>query len=728
MIMKKKNVTIFLLSLLMAGFTALQLNAQISQGGTPPSFLDKSLSADVESIDLPAPDADALLAEDLKQEPGQPLRVGVPVAVNKGIETAGTWTHLPDGGKIWRLKLSSEGAFALGVYYDNFYLPEGGELYLYNADKKQVIGAFTSYNNHASGLFATELIQGDEVNLEYYQPAGTEERPELFISDIAYIYKHADFPHLQPEYDPSWPCMINVVCEEGEGWEKQKQGVVKQLMLVNGGYYYCSGSLINNTEWDRTPYLLTAKHCGNGASASEMNQWVFYFNYEAIYCNGSSGTYQTMTGAQLRAKDPYPNTDNGSDFLLVELNNNVPDSYDPYYNGWDRMDVPGDSGVGIHHPNGDIKKISTYDYMVSSTQWTGAATHWRLNWKETVNGLSIMQGGSSGSPIFNQEKVIIGSLTGGYESNSCSNPSPAWYGKVYWHWDKNGTTADHRLKDWLDPNDRGWEMCGAASWDDSTPITDFEAETDETTMGEPVQFTDISENFPNEWKWIVNNDNWSDTFFVRHPEVIFYDSGYFDVKLVTGNPDGTDSLTKEDFIYVNFLPAPEPEFVADTTFIGPFGEVDFTDLSLNSPTDWLWHFEGGTPDVSILQNPYEIKYYASGKYDVKLIATNAGGSDSLLKEEYINVFYVGVDENNELQNLKLYPNPGKGIFKLESLNLSGESLEVEVFDISGNLVRRYDFNGKEIYDIDLRGEAEGIYQLNIRLGDEVIREKVSLVR
>ncbi len=111
----------------------------------------------------------------------------------------------------------------------------------------------------------------------------------------------------------------------------------------------------------------------------------------------------------------------------------MPTAYNPYFNGWDRSDEAGDDGVSIHHPDGDIKKVSTYEQMVSSTFWTGKPTHWMLWWAETTNGKSITQGGSSGSPVFNQDKRIIGDLTGGYASNSCDNPSPSFMERYTGH-------------------------------------------------------------------------------------------------------------------------------------------------------------------------------------------------------------------------------------------------------------------------------------------------------
>ncbi|MDZ7741436.1 MAG: T9SS type A sorting domain-containing protein [Bacteroidota bacterium] len=499
-------------------------------------------------------------------------------------------------------------------------------------------------------------------------------------------------------------------------------------------YGWCSGTLINNTEWDRTPYVLTASHCGYGASASNLNQWIFYFNYEASSCNGTYGpSNQTVTGASVKAYDHLAGNDPedilGSDFYLVELNSSVPTSYDPYFNGWDRRNTPADSAVSIHHPDGDIKKISTTYNPVYSSAWVSTpGTHWRLFWSYTPNGRSIMQPGSSGSPLFNQDHRVVGDLTGGYATNSCSSPSPAFYGKFSYSWDQNGSTAAYRLKDWLDPNDLEWVTCDGVSWEDSPPIVDFSTDTTVVNMGDSVQFYDMSENYPNEWEWTIDGSD-SVNYYVENPKVVFADSGWYNVQLFASNPDGTGDLLKENYVYVNFVELPVTDFTSDTTMLAPFETVDFFDMSAGDPFEWEWSFEGGTPNSSPNQNPEGIKYFASGLYDVSLTATNGGGSNTLLKEDYINVVWVGIDENKEVQNIKLFPNPTNGKFTLEFLNLEYREAEVQVFDLGGKLVDVLKSkNSNATLSIDIQGQPEGVYYLNIKVDDKIYIDKISVVK
>jgi PKD repeat protein len=91
------------------------------------------------------------------------------------------------------------------------------------------------------------------------------------------------------------------------------------------------------------------------------------------------------------------------------------------------------------------------------------------------------------------------------------------------------------------------------------------------------------------------------------------------------------------YITVNQGVAPSVDFNANTTNINVGSSINFTDISGNNPTSWLWKFQGGNPTTSTLKNPANINYNTIGCFDVTLIASNAFGTDSLTKTCYINV-------------------------------------------------------------------------------------------
>jgi PKD repeat protein len=275
--------------------------------------------------------------------------------------------------------------------------------------------------------------------------------------------------------------------------------------------------------------------------------------------------------------------------------------------------------------------------MISSTWWNGTPSHWRVSWAETENGLSIMEGGSSGSPIFDQDGLIMGDLSGGYTSNACDNPSPAWFGKVWYSWDQMGTTPATRLKDWLDPTNTGLYKLPGLSSQILPPVVDFTSDTNYILQGETVQFTDLTTGNPAlEWQWSFpgGTPNSSD---IQNPVVTYNEFGVFDVTLTVVNADGESTEVKTGYMTVEQVFAPESDFSASAVEIIEGDAVDFTDLSSNNPTSWQWSFEGGSPDTSHVQNPTSIEYLVPGVYNVMLTTSNNGGTDVELKNDYITV-------------------------------------------------------------------------------------------
>ncbi len=459
--MKRIYYTLLVLVIISSGS---QLKSQISSGGIPLSFSQEGLSSFFQEIAITVPGPDELYGDENSEDKFTlPHRFAKLIPVDLNPENSGTWEILENGDRIWRLGLYAENALALSLYFNDFYLPIGCKLFLYDSDGEQIKGAFTDLNNQENRLFATDLIHGDYLTIELYQPKNITEKPILNISELAYSYKNHDNIS---GFGGSDHCEINAVCSpEGDGWQKTKRSVVRIKVKVGGGLYWCSGVLVNNANYDKTPYVLTADHCafkGGYASADDLNQWLFYFNYESTGCENPNNEPEviSMRGAQKIASGGNHGT-TGSDFYLVRLNNVIPQSIHPYFSGWSASGISSSSGVTIHHPEGDIKKISTYETPLISSQWSnnGVYSHWKVVWTETENDWGVTEGGSSGSPLFDAQGKLIGTLTGGYaacDPNGQIGPDkPDYYGAFSYHWDSNGTDDTLQLKPWLDPGNTG---------------------------------------------------------------------------------------------------------------------------------------------------------------------------------------------------------------------------------------------------------------------------------
>jgi PKD repeat protein len=167
------------------------------------------------------------------------------------------------------------------------------------------------------------------------------------------------------------------------------------------------------------------------------------------------------------------------------------------------------------------------------------------------------------------------------------------------------------------------------------PVANFYANNTIVITGSYTYFYDNSTNNPTSRKWTFSGGSPS-TSTSSNPYVYYYTPGTYDVKLVVTNAGGSDSITKVGYITVTAPPKPIANFYAYSTNIYAGNSIRFYDNSSNSPTSWNWTFSGGTPSTSTSSSPY-INYNSPGTYDVKLVVTNAGGSDSITKTGYITV-------------------------------------------------------------------------------------------
>ena len=170
---------------------------------------------------------------------------------------------------------------------------------------------------------------------------------------------------------------------------------------------------------------------------------------------------------------------------------------------------------------------------------------------------------------------------------------------------------------------------------ENPPIADFTATPTTVYAGETVSFTDMSTNNPTSWNWSFSGGTPTSST-TQNPQVVYNSPGTYNVSLTVSNAFGTDTKTKIKYITVLDLPVPVADFTATPTTVYAGETVNFTDLSTNNPTSWNWSFSGGTPTSSTTQNP-QIVYNSPGTYNVSLTVSNAFGTDTKTKTDYIHV-------------------------------------------------------------------------------------------
>lgn len=163
------------------------------------------------------------------------------------------------------------------------------------------------------------------------------------------------------------------------------------------------------------------------------------------------------------------------------------------------------------------------------------------------------------------------------------------------------------------------------------------------------------------------------------------------------------------------------DFMADTTSIVEGQSVIFSDLSSGEITDWYWEFEGGEPTTSEEQNP-TVTYSQGGLYNVSLTISNGGNSNTMVKEDYIEVDHITAVTNLNKTGIQVFPNPSTGKVFIQGV----EDATIRVYSIAGTVMAEY--HNFDNLSIDLSNLKNGIYFVHITMKDKVISKKINLIK
>ncbi len=392
---------------------------------------------------MPSINVNALIQEDEANSQSiiKPYRFGKDIDVNFSPTTEGKWSILPNGDQIWQLRVKSKDAKTLNFLLTNYHLSPNSKLYFYN-DNNDFLGYYTAADNIKHKEVVTWPIDGSSVVVEFYEPQAEIGQSTFQISKVVHGYRTvSNHDVLTKALNSSGNCNVDVNCAAGDDFEIQKNSVA---LILSGSNSVCSGTLLNNTANDGTPYFLTANHCfGNNTPT-----WSFRFKWisDAPDCattvpSGDGPRTYTLSGATLMARN------SSTDFMLLRLNNSIPAEWDLTFAGWDRTGTIPENVTGLHHPSGDIMKIAQYYSTPLQTSRYNIS-----GWEIPAWDLGVTEGGSSGSGLFDQNGRIIGQLYGG--GAACSdiqtNRSNDNYGRFDVSWESGGFSYN-QLKDWLDP-------------------------------------------------------------------------------------------------------------------------------------------------------------------------------------------------------------------------------------------------------------------------------------
>ncbi|WP_298422604.1 trypsin-like peptidase domain-containing protein [uncultured Kordia sp.] len=762
-----KRITLFVLLSFI-----LQATAQNSQRPQPESW-NLSTIAKVTPIELPRPNLTALQAEDVVNDADKsiPWRFGYDHFVDYGITNAGKWHTLPNGDRIWRINFVSPDALTMNLIFDQYNIPKGAKVYIYNDDHSEILNEFTHLHNNPEEILGTWMLHGESLWIEYFEPKKVSGQGRLNIGNVVHGYRTVEmYDDANPEaLNDSGACNVDVNCDISSfnsDAHNIKEGVKKSVaMLVTGGSGFCTGALVNNTDNDGTPYFLTANHCLGGS----VSGWAFRFNWASDESVADCATnapsvdnsfIQTASGAILRASNSK------SDMALLEITDVAffsTNSADLVWAGWNRSttDVPS-LVVGVHHPSGDIQKVcvDTDGAYRNTILFNGnpATEIWHIDaWD-----LGVTEPGSSGSPLFDQDGLIIGKLSGGYAACSGTNDNNLedWYGRFGISWDFSAINSQ-QLKFWLDPAGTNpitlQQFPPSEGFDFDAALTVLNIPTDlcnetitptlrirnagSTALTSATISHQLDTNTAITINWTGNlaNDEFEDIPLTAIP---VSGIGSHSFTATVSNPNGNaDQLPINNTNQILFSIPDSYEATTIRVIITPDGYGAETTWELTDSNGAV--VSSGGPYTSVNMNvtqPDEITDIVITTFDECYTFTlNDSFGDGLccqygqgtyrLEDEDNNVLIDGngnfggsishvlkmisplsVSENTLANNLRIYPNPSATDFTVSINNFS--NLLYEITSITGQRIQAGIFT-KGTNTLSMQREAAGLYFIKI---------------
>lgn len=306
-----------------------------------------------------------------------------------------------DGMGIWTTSLQAEGATALRLELSQFSLPPGVALYLYN-DAQQAHGPYTGKGPHDNGRFWTHTVFGDHVWIQLHIDNVDTTKLERVRFEISQVGHLGERFGLAKRVADKADCSANLSCVENAecyGWDdilsSARRAVARTIINLGNGYIsYCSGGLLNDTDSSsQKAWFLTAEHCVDEGDISSLESF-FQYQSPCGSCNASS--VDSVIGASIRVAG----TD--ADFALLELSG-LPSG--GRLMGWSNGNVESQIGTNLYrisHPQGQPQALS--QHMVEDHNSS------KYIYARTVLGTT--EGGSSGAPIFKDDRKVVGVYSG----------------------------------------------------------------------------------------------------------------------------------------------------------------------------------------------------------------------------------------------------------------------------------------------------------------------------
>jgi lysyl endopeptidase len=369
-------------------------------------------------------------------KPGVPLQVGFqrlvpPLQSARETQAELAWETRADGRAVAALAVTSPGAVAARMGLRIGSLPAGTVLRFYGASGTDAyeIGGEELARAAALETYWSPVVESPTVVMEVELPPGaTPAAVRLSAPEISHLV--ASPATGLPMAKAAASCNVDVMCHQG-AWSNESNAVARILFTREGSTYVCSGTLLADKDTSTSiPYFLTANHCVSTQAAASTVQSYWFYRSSAC-ASATRGASRTVTGGATLLYNSVT-----TDTALLRLHGTPPEG--ATYAGWIVGGTPaaGAYVTGIHHPTGDLQKISfgnirSYYTCVPSSggnftcngDYSGNATFYSVGWREGTT-----ESGSSGSGLFlDNGRYLIGQLYGG--TGSCTEPGADYYGR-----------------------------------------------------------------------------------------------------------------------------------------------------------------------------------------------------------------------------------------------------------------------------------------------------------
>lgn len=334
------------------------------------------------------------------------------------------WIPIADGGYAARIDVQSQGAagvrIALAMAETN---PDVTVRFAGSATTSRIVAVPANAIAGATlrdGSYWSPVLEGDTATIEIVALAGVD-RSAIALSIVRVMHLAVAGASLRAptqkdatDIGTSGSCNVDVKCQPQTPALVAAANATALIVFNDTQFMYqCSGTLVNDSLATNTPYFYTANHCVDSqALATTVN---FYWFFDAVACNDHTTVppYVTQTGGAmlLGRSDDW-------DWSLMRANTALPAGV--AFSGWRAEPLAaGDAAISLHHPNGDLKKVTSGTFQGYYTRSGRTSTFATMLWAQ-----GSTEPGSSGGGLLTLGPSGTYELRGGLwaGSASCSNP------------------------------------------------------------------------------------------------------------------------------------------------------------------------------------------------------------------------------------------------------------------------------------------------------------------